>query len=35
MNEVNINIIGLEDLRKNKASVKRFKDLDDFEKLSE
>ncbi|HAB54269.1 MAG: hypothetical protein A2315_07675 [Ignavibacteria bacterium RIFOXYB2_FULL_35_12] len=34
MNEVNINIIGLEDLRKNKASAKRYKDLDDFEKLS-
>ncbi len=35
MNEVMINIIGLEDLKKNKSAAKRFKDLDDFEKLSQ
>ena len=35
MNEVMINIIGLEDLKKNKSTSKRFKDLDDFEKLSQ
>ena len=35
MNEVMINIIGLEDLIKNKLAAKRFKDLDDFEKLGQ
>lgn len=35
MNKVMINIIGLEDLKKNKSAAKRFKDLDDFEKLSQ
>lgn len=35
MNDVMINIIGLEDLKKNKLAAKRFKDLDDFEKLNQ
>ena len=35
MNEVMMNIIGLEDLKKNKSAAKRFKDLDDFEKLNQ
>jgi hypothetical protein len=28
-----MNIIGLEDLKKNKAAAKRYRDLDDLEKL--
>lgn len=35
MNDVNINIIGLDDLKKNKAEAKRYKDLDDLEKLKD
>lgn len=31
--DVPINIIGLEDLKKNKAAAKRYRDLDDLEKL--
>ena len=31
---VNINFIGLDDLRKNKLAAKRYKDLDDLDKLS-
>jgi len=34
IDEVKINIIGLEDLKKNKSAAKRYKDLDDFENLS-
>jgi len=34
IDEVKINMIGLEDLKKNKSSAKRYKDLDDFENLS-
>jgi predicted nucleotidyltransferase len=33
VDDVEINFIGLEDLKKNKAASKRYKDLDDLENL--
>jgi hypothetical protein len=33
IDDVKINFIGLDDLKKNKQASKRYKDLDDFEKL--
>jgi len=33
IDDVEINFIGLEDLKKNKAASKRYKDLDDLENL--
>jgi len=33
IDDVKINFISLEDLKKNKAAARRHKDLDDFEKL--
>lgn len=33
LDNVNINFISLQDLKKNKAASKRYKDLDDLEKL--
>lgn len=33
IDNVKINFIGLDDLKKNKAASKRYKDLDDLEKL--
>jgi predicted nucleotidyltransferase len=34
VNELEVNIIGLEDLKKNKLAAGRFRDLDDLEKLN-
>ncbi len=33
--DVNVNLINLNDLKKNKSAAKRFKDLDDLENLKE
>jgi predicted nucleotidyltransferase len=33
IDDININLISLEDLKKNKAASKRYRDLDDLEKL--
>lgn len=33
IDDIEINFIGLEDLKKNKAAAKRYRDLDDLERL--